>query len=97
MEQDVGVWMTQLAKGERRELPLAPGRHAWVHVARGSVSVNGTPLREGDGAGVSNEESLTLRGRRRGRGPGFRPEIGRWSERMKEAETKERLPPRGRS
>jgi redox-sensitive bicupin YhaK (pirin superfamily) len=56
--QDADVWMTQLAEGERRELSLAPGRFAWIHVARGSVSVNGTLLGEGDGAGVSGEAAL---------------------------------------
>jgi hypothetical protein len=56
--QDADVWITQLAEGERRELSLAPGRFAWIHVARGSVSMNGTLLREGDGAGVSGEAAL---------------------------------------
>ena len=28
VEQDVDVWMTELAEGERRELPLRPGRGA---------------------------------------------------------------------
>ena len=56
--QDVAVWMTQFSDGESRELSLAPGRHAWVHVARGSASLNGTSLGEGDGAGVSGEETL---------------------------------------
>ena len=60
--QDADIWMTQLADGECRELSLAPGRHAWIHVARGSASVNGTPLREGDGAGVSREEVLRFLG-----------------------------------
>jgi quercetin 2,3-dioxygenase len=59
--QDVDVWMTQLANGDRRELSLAPGRHAWIHVACGSASVNGTPLREGDGAGVSGEKTLQFK------------------------------------
>jgi redox-sensitive bicupin YhaK (pirin superfamily) len=62
VEQDVDVWVTQLGPGERRDLPLAPGRHAWVHVARGSASVNGTLLHEGDGAGLSNEECLKFLG-----------------------------------
>jgi redox-sensitive bicupin YhaK (pirin superfamily) len=62
VQQDVNVWMTLLGKGERRELPLGPGRRAWVHVARGSASLNGTSLREGDGAGVSNEAALRLVG-----------------------------------
>jgi redox-sensitive bicupin YhaK (pirin superfamily) len=60
--QDADVWMTQLEGGERRELPLAPGRHAWIHMARGSASVNETPLREGDGAGAGGEESLRFLG-----------------------------------
>jgi len=62
VQQDVDVWMTLLGNGERRELSLAQSRHAWVHVARGSVSLNGTSLREGDGAGVSNEAALRLAG-----------------------------------
>lgn len=63
VQQDVDVWMTLIGKDERRELPLRPGRHAWVHVARGSVSVNGNELREGDGAAVSGEDRLQLVGR----------------------------------
>src|SRR5713101_5282775 len=60
--QDVAVWMTQFSDGESRELSLAPSRHAWVHVARGSASLNGTSLGEGDGAGVSGEETLRFLG-----------------------------------
>ena len=63
LAQDADVWMTQLAGGEARDLPLAPGRRAWVHVARGSASLNGIPLREGDGAGVSGEDALRFLGR----------------------------------
>jgi quercetin 2,3-dioxygenase len=60
--QDVDVWMTQLSDGESRVISLAPGRHAWIHVARGSASVNGALLHEGDGAGVSGEEALRFLG-----------------------------------
>jgi redox-sensitive bicupin YhaK (pirin superfamily) len=62
VQQDVDVWVTLLGKGERRELPLAPGRGAWIHVARGSVDINGTLLREGDGAAVSGEDRLRFLG-----------------------------------
>jgi quercetin 2,3-dioxygenase len=62
VQQDVDVWVTRLAAGERRELPLRPGRHAWVHVARGRVSLDGKALRAGDGAGVSEEERLAFAG-----------------------------------
>jgi redox-sensitive bicupin YhaK (pirin superfamily) len=41
---------------------LAPGRHAWVHVARGSVALGGRALEEGDGAAVSEEADVQLAG-----------------------------------
>ena len=64
VHQDVELWVTLLGAGENRQLPLRPGRHAWIQVAAGSVSVNGTPLEEGDGAAVSGEERLQFLGRR---------------------------------
>jgi len=63
VRQDAELWVTLLDAGARRELPLRPGRHAWVHVARGAVSLNGTDLGAGDGAAVSGEERLALVGR----------------------------------
>jgi quercetin 2,3-dioxygenase len=41
--------------GERAEYALPPDRHAWVHLARGTVSVNGETLSAGDGAAVEGE------------------------------------------
>ena len=61
VHQDVDLWGTSIGAGQGRELRLRPGRHGWIHVARGSVSVNGTLLGEGDGAAVSGEESLQFR------------------------------------
>jgi redox-sensitive bicupin YhaK (pirin superfamily) len=61
VHQDVDLWLALVEKGdERRELKLRPGRHAWVHIARGSIRVNGTPLAEGDGAAVTGAETVTL-------------------------------------
>ena len=62
VQQDVDLWVAFIGEGERRDLRLEPGRHAWVHLARGTVSVNGTMLREGDGAAVSGENSLQFVG-----------------------------------
>ena len=50
------------ARGESSELTLAPGRHAWVQVARGNVRVNGQELAEGDGAAISDETQLRIEG-----------------------------------
>jgi len=63
VHQDVDLWMTRLAVGDERAHVLAPGRHAWVHVARGAVALNGRDLGEGDGAAVSDEAELKLGGR----------------------------------
>ncbi len=43
---------------------LAPGRRAYVHVARGAAEVNGHPLRAGDAVRVEGEEAVAIaRGR----------------------------------
>jgi redox-sensitive bicupin YhaK (pirin superfamily) len=39
---------------------LAPGRHAWVQVARGGVQLGTQALAAGDGAAVSDEPSLDI-------------------------------------
>jgi hypothetical protein len=63
LHQDVRVYATLLDEGQRAALPLGPGRHGWVQVARGQVSLNGEPLSAGDGAALSGEASLELTGR----------------------------------
>ncbi len=60
LHQDARVYATVLAPGERAEHALAAGRHAWVQVARGELALNGTALRAGDGAAVSDERALAL-------------------------------------
>jgi len=62
VHQDVRVYSGRLDAGERAELPLAKGRHAWVQVARGTVKANGETLRAGDGAALSGEPRLALEG-----------------------------------
>lgn len=63
VHQDVALWMTRLGAGDERAHALAPGRHAWVHVARGAVKLDGHALDEGDGAAVSEEAGVHLMGR----------------------------------
>ena len=75
IQQDVDLWLALLESGDGRELPLRPGRHAWVHVARGEVDVNGTPLGEGDGAAVRGAERADPRRSRAGGGARLRPRL----------------------
>jgi redox-sensitive bicupin YhaK (pirin superfamily) len=63
IHQDVALYATLLAAGEEVAHVLRPGRHAWVQVARGTVALNGHPLKDGDGAAVSDEARVELRAR----------------------------------
>ena len=62
IHQDVRVYATLLDADQQVVHRLAPGRHAWVHVARGALTVNGERLASGDGAAISAETSVTLVG-----------------------------------
>lgn len=59
---DAEVWVARLGKGEEASVALKAGRHAWVQAARGSITVNGEKLAQGDGAAVSGEKELLLKG-----------------------------------
>jgi quercetin 2,3-dioxygenase len=62
IRQDNELYATLLGEGDVVRHELAPERHAYVQVARGSVKLNGKVLKEGDGAAVSAEKSLELAG-----------------------------------
>jgi redox-sensitive bicupin YhaK (pirin superfamily) len=62
VQQDVALYAATLAAGDARQHALAAGRHAWLHVARGRVSLNGHELATGDGAAVSEEARLEIVG-----------------------------------
>ena len=46
--------------GESATHALAAGRRAYVHVARGEVTVNGVPLGAGDALKVSEVDAVTI-------------------------------------
>jgi redox-sensitive bicupin YhaK (pirin superfamily) len=58
--QDVRLYAGLVDGSEtvRHEVPA--GRPAWLHVARGSVSLNGIQLEPGDGAAIRDEKELVL-------------------------------------
>ena len=60
IHQDVDLYASLLKPGEGTRLELRPGRHAWVQVATGALTLNGQPLGEGDGAALSEESMVDL-------------------------------------
>ncbi len=62
LHADAIVFAGLFGPGERAELGLREDRHAWIHVARGKVRVNGSDLEAGDGAALSDEPAVHIEG-----------------------------------
>jgi redox-sensitive bicupin YhaK (pirin superfamily) len=60
IHQDARLYVTLLDGAERASHALAPGRKAYVHVARGALTVNGTPLGAGDALKASGIADVVL-------------------------------------
>jgi redox-sensitive bicupin YhaK (pirin superfamily) len=58
--QDVRVLTGLLDAGTAVAHELSPGRHAWLHLARGAADANGRALTAGDGLAVSDERRLAI-------------------------------------
>lgn len=56
--QDVQVFAGLFNGTESAELKIGSNRYVYVHVARGSLEVNGTRLNEGDGVRIRDEKAL---------------------------------------
>jgi len=62
VHQDVDLYATLLEKGDAVTHDIAPQRGGWVQVARGSIVLNGEPLKEGDGVAITTSGLLSLEG-----------------------------------
>jgi len=60
VHQDIDLYTSVLEASNEVAIALRPERSAWVQVARGAVTLNGTGLKEGDGAAVFDTATLTL-------------------------------------
>jgi quercetin 2,3-dioxygenase len=60
VRQDVRLYAALLDGAEVATLPLATGRKAYVHVARGGVDVNGMTLQAGDALKLEQEPAVRL-------------------------------------
>ncbi len=63
LHQQARLHVGTLAAGDTVSHVLAPGRHAWIHVARGEVALGATILGAGDAARTSTAGTLELHGR----------------------------------
>jgi redox-sensitive bicupin YhaK (pirin superfamily) len=61
IHQDADVYVATLGKDEEIRHHVRLGRHAWVQVLRGSVSINGQAAVAGDGATLSEERAVAVR------------------------------------
>jgi len=60
VHQDIELLVAVLNPGQQVGYRFKPGRHAWLQLARGGVSINGTVLNIGDGAAISAEEVVEI-------------------------------------
>ncbi|OZI49791.1 pirin family protein [Bordetella genomosp. 4] len=60
IHQDARLYVGLFDDVETAELPLAAGRRAWVHVARGEVTVNGQALKAGDALALIDEAAVRI-------------------------------------
>jgi quercetin 2,3-dioxygenase len=62
INQDAKLFVTLLKPEQEVEHEIAKDRHAWIQVAKGAIELNGKTLNQCDGAAVSDETTLTLKG-----------------------------------
>jgi redox-sensitive bicupin YhaK (pirin superfamily) len=62
IHQDAQLYVSLLAPGQEVKHDIGKGRHAWLQVAKGVVELNGSELKQGDGAAISEEKALRIKG-----------------------------------
>jgi redox-sensitive bicupin YhaK (pirin superfamily) len=60
IHQDAAIYASILQEGEHAEHALDEGRLAYVHLIRGSLVVNGTPLKAGDALKLTQEAAVII-------------------------------------
>ena len=61
VHQDARLFVANFAANERVVHEVERGRGLWLQLARGIVTVNGTEMREGDGAAVEDEPAIAIK------------------------------------
>jgi hypothetical protein len=63
VHQDARIYAGLFGDGEKTTYEVPQGRHAWIHVAKGSIELDGTRLDAGDAAAISEAKKLELTGK----------------------------------
>ena len=63
IQQDAEMLCAFILRGENRTLEVRPSRHVWIHIATGSVAVDGVELEAGDGVSVSEKDKIHFIGK----------------------------------
>jgi redox-sensitive bicupin YhaK (pirin superfamily) len=66
VHQDMSLYAGIFGEGEGASFELAAGRHAWIHVARGEVTVAGETLRAGDAMAIDAGGAIPIAGKSSG-------------------------------
>ncbi len=60
IHQDLALYGSQLEADRHLDYPISPGRHLWIQMMKGEVTIGDQNLATGDGLAVSEEESVTI-------------------------------------
>ena len=59
---DASMYGSLLEQSQEVTHSIEPGRFAYVHVAKGSINIDGTEINQGDGATITNQSEIRLVG-----------------------------------
>lgn len=60
IHQDVDIHGGRLESGASTDYSIDSDRHVWIQLVKGELDINGHAMEAGDGAAVSDEQSITL-------------------------------------
>lgn len=60
INQDADIYLAKLEPGHQLSHSPSPGRHLWIHVATGAVTVDGESLQAGDALALSDQSNVEL-------------------------------------
>jgi redox-sensitive bicupin YhaK (pirin superfamily) len=62
IQQDAAIFASVLGDDDRVEHSIEPGHSVWIQMVRGDITVNGVLLSHGDGAAITDETNITIKG-----------------------------------